>query len=126
VGGGSTPPPGPTPTPTPTPDPGGAPCTGCEHFTGPLSGSGDYDWHPNGNYYYSSSGDGEAWLRGPAGTDFDLYLYKWSSWWGWYRVASSISSSSNEYINYNGTSGYYVWRVESYSGSGSYDLWLNR
>jgi aqualysin 1 len=126
VGGGSTPPPGPTPTPTPTPDPGGDPCTGCEHFTGSLSGRGDYDWHPSGNYYYSSSGDGEGWLEGPSGTDFDLYLYKWSSWWGWYRVASSTSSSSSEHINYNGSSGYYVWRVESYSGSGSYDFWLDR
>lgn len=126
VGGGTTPPPGPTPTPTATPPPSGDPCTGCERFTGSLSRAGDYDWHPNGNYYYSSSGDGQGWLVGPAGTDFDLYLYKWSSWFGWYVVAQSTSSSSSEYINYNGSAGYYVWRVEAYSGSGSYTFWLVR
>lgn len=126
VGGGATPPPGPTPTPSPTPPPSGDPCTGCERFTGSLSGSGDYDDHPNGTYYYSSSGDGQGWLEGPAGTDFDLYLYKWSSWYGWYVVAQSISSSSSEHINYNGSAGYYFWRVKSYSGSGSYTFWLDR
>jgi aqualysin 1 len=125
-GGGSTPPPTPTPVPTATPPSGGAPCTGCEHYTGYLSGARDYDWHPNGNYYYSSTGRGEGWLVGPSGTDFDLYLYKWSSFWGWYRVASSASSSSSEYINYNGTAGYYTWRIESYRGSGNYDFWLRR
>lgn len=125
-GGGTTPPPTPTPVPTATPPPGGAPCTGCEAYTGSLSGSGDYDWHPNGGYYYSSTGRGQGWLAGPSGTDFDLYLYKWSSFWGWYRVASSTSVSSNEYINYFGTAGYYTWRVESYSGSGSYNFWLSR
>jgi hypothetical protein len=41
-------------------------------------------------------------------------------------VASSLSSSSTESITYNGTSGYYVWRINSYSGSGSYDFWLDR
>lgn len=121
-----TPTPGPTPVPTATPTPGGAPCTGCEHYTGSLSGSGDYDYQPNGTYYYSGSGTHEGWLEGPTGTDYDLYLWKWSYWWGWRTVASSTSSSSSEHVTYNGSSGYYVWRIESYSGSGSYDFWMER
>jgi len=104
---------------------GGAPCTGCDHYTGSLSGSGDSDVHPNGNYYYSGSGTHEGWLEGPSGTDFDLRLYRWNGW-NWSQVASSLSSSSSEHIAYNGSSGYYYWRIESWSGSGSYDFWLDR
>lgn len=106
------------------PSGGGAPCSNCTEYTGTLSGSGDYDAQPNGTYYYASSGVHEGWLEGPAGTDFDLYLYRWSGW-GWSRVASSTSSSSSEHISYSGSSGYYYWRVTSYSGSGSYQLWLD-
>ncbi|HLE85053.1 MAG TPA: matrixin family metalloprotease [Thermoanaerobaculia bacterium] len=104
---------------------GGAPCTGCDHYTGTLSGTGDYDFHPNGTYYFSGSGTHRGWLAGPSGTDFDLRLQKWNGS-SWVTVASSLSSSSTESITYNGTSGYYVWRINSYSGSGSYDFWLDR
>ena len=41
-------------------------------------------------------------------------------------VAQSISSTSEEKITYTGTAGYYSWRVESYSGSGSYTFGLDR
>ena len=119
-------PPTPTPIPpTPTPPPGGDPCTNCEHFTGTLSGAGDYDYQPNGTYYYSNAGTHNGWLEGPAGTDFDLYLYKWTGWY-WSSVASSTSASSSESISYNGSAGYYYWRISSYSGSGGYDFWLER
>ncbi len=101
-----------------------APCTGCEHFTGYLS-SGGNKYEPNGNYYYSSSGTHKGWLEGPSGTDFDLYLYKWSGS-GWSVVKSSTSYDSSEYISYYGSSGYYIWRIRSYSGSGNYDFWLIR
>ncbi len=117
--------PAPTPTPTPPPGGGGAPCSNCEHFTGSLTGSGDYDYQPNGTYYYSAAGLQQGWLEGASGTDFDLYLYKWNGWY-WQRVGSSTSSSSSESISYNGGSGYYMWEVYSYSGSGSYDFWLDR
>ncbi len=103
---------------------GGAPCTGCTHYSGSLSGSGDYDYQPNGNYYYSGAGHQKGWLEGPSGSDFDLYLWKWNGS-SWSTVASSLSSSSSESIDYNGSSGYYVWRIYSYSGSGSYDFWLD-
>ena len=103
-----------------------APCTGCTAHTGALSGSGDADQHPNGTYYQSPSGTHRGWLRGPAGTDFDLYLYKWNSFWGWLIVARSESATSNEEISYQGTSGYYTWVVRSYSGSGEYTFWLTK
>ena len=113
-GGGTEPPP-----------PDDEPCTGCEEYSGSLSGAGDYDWQPNGNYYYSGSGTHRGWLVGPSGTDFDLYLHRWNGS-SWSQVASSLSSDSEEDITYTGSSGYYAWRVVSYSGSGSYGFWLDR
>jgi subtilisin family serine protease len=117
-GGGSPPP--------PPPPPSGAPCTSCTAYSGSLSGAGDADIHPNGTYYQSSTaGTHSGWLRGPAGTDFDLYLEKWNGWW-WSTVARSESTDSEEDIAYSGGSGYYRWRVRSYAGSGSYTFWLQK
>jgi len=105
----------------------GDPCTGCAKYTGTLSGTGDVDSHPNGSYYYSSvSGTHRGWLRGPSNADFDLYLQKWNGFVGWSTVARSEFDTSEEQIAYSGTSGYYRWRVYSYSGSGSYTFWLQR
>lgn len=102
---------------------GGAPCSNCDQFSGSLSGSNDSDVQPNGTYYFAGAGTHNGWLSGPSSADFDLRLFKWNS--GWQEVANSLSSTSEEQISYNGSSGYYYWRVESYSGSGSYDLWLD-
>ena len=104
-----------------------APCTGCEAYSGTLSGSGAQAFIPGGTYYYSSvSGTHRGWLRGPAsGADFDLALQRWNGS-SWVTVASGTSSSSNEDVSYNGTAAYYRWRVYSYSGSGSYNFWMQR
>lgn len=102
---------------------GGPGCSGTT-YSGNLTGTGDVEYEPNGTYYYSgSSGTHSAELDG-AGSDFDLYLWKWTG--SWTTVASSTSSNSNESISYNGSAGYYVWRVYSSSGSGSYDLCTTR
>lgn len=95
-------------------------------YTGSLSGTGANQYQPNGSYYYSSvSGVHSAGLTGPGGTDFDLYLQKWNGS-SWATVARSEGSTSTENISYNGTAGYYRWRVYSYSGSGSYSLCTTR
>lgn len=99
----------------------GGGCSG-DTYSGNLTGTNDYDYQPNGTYYYSSSsGTHAAELTGPGSADFDLYLWKWNGS-SWSTVASSESSSSNESISYSGTAGYYVWRIFSYSGSGNYDI----
>ncbi|WP_107706102.1 S8 family peptidase [Nocardioides allogilvus] len=115
---------GTTPTPTPDPQP-----TGCdampEKETGSLT-SGGVAYHPGANdYYYSAAGTHVGCLSGPASADFDLYLERWNGS-SWVTVAQSISSTSEEKITYNATAGYYSWRVESYSGSGSYTFGLDR
>ncbi len=104
---------------------GGAPCTSCTLYTGSLVGTGDFNYQPDGSYYFSSvSGVHKGWLRGPtSGADFDLYLQKWNGS-AWVGVASGTSATPNEDVSYTGTSGYYRWQVYAYSGSGSYNLWL--
>ncbi|MFZ6875697.1 M64 family metallopeptidase [Undibacterium sp. Di27W] len=72
-------------------------------------------------YIQAGSGTFSLQLSGPAGTDFDLYLYKYSGS-AWTKVASSEGSTSTEAINYTGTAGYYYAQVKSYSGSGIYTL----
>ncbi len=115
---GTAPPPPPRPPPTGC---GGLP----EQFTGSLSGTGDADQFPNGTYFYSAAGTHRGCLDGPAGVDFDLALYRWNGF-SWSRVAVSQSTGPDESITYNGTAGYYYWRVYSYSGSGSYAFGMQR
>ena len=76
----------------PRPPPTG--CTGYEFtVTGSLS-SGGSAYQPNGSYYYSSaSGAHRGCLDGPTGTDFDLYLQKWSGF-GWAVVAQGITAAA--------------------------------
>jgi aqualysin 1 len=110
--------------PPPPPPPSG--CSLAESYNGSLSGTGDSDVHPGGTYFYSPrSGTHRGCLRGPSGTDFDLYLYRWNGF-GWSIVARGETSSSSEDVTYNGTVGYYYWRVVSYTGSGSYSFGMTR
>jgi subtilisin family serine protease len=109
------------PPPPPPPPPG---CGGTLH-SGSLSGPGDSDVHPNGTYFQSIAGTHRGTLDGPAGVDFDLYLYRWNGFF-WSVVASGTSSAPDELVVYNGTAGYYYWRVTSYAGAGAYTFCLQR
>ena len=71
------------------------------------------------------TGEHKGWLRGPAGTNFNLYLIR-SDGASWYVVASSMGSNSSEDLTYVGPPGTYTWRVLSFSGSGSYDFWMKQ
>ncbi len=117
LGGGSPPPP-------PPPPPGGCP-SGYTTYGGTLTGTGDNELEPNGTYYFSGSGTHSGILTGPSGTDFDLYLYRWNGF-SWSEVAAGESSDSTETINFNGSSGYYLWEIYSFSGSGSFTFCLDR
>ena len=116
-------------TDNPPPPPPPPPPTGCSgtSYTGSLSGTGANAYQPGspGYYYSSASGSHTGNLSGPSGTDFDLYLQKWNGF-SWATVARSEGTASTESINYAGTSGYYRWRVYSYSGSGNYTLCATR
>lgn len=74
-------------------------------------------------FYDSTAGTIEVCLDGPSGTDFDVYLQKYSG--DWYTVARGVTSSPDESITYSNTAGYYRLVVESYTGSGSYTAGVN-
>jgi subtilisin family serine protease len=113
----------PAPPPPPPPPP---PSCGTTSFSGTLSGTGDADLQPNGTYYQSTtSGEHKGCLKGPAGVDFDLYLYRWNGS-SWTVVASALGTTATETITYQGTPGYYYWRILSYSGAGSYTFEMSR
>jgi Zn-dependent metalloprotease len=103
---------------------GGGSCSGTQ-YQGSLS-QGQTHSQPNngsGYYYQSTAKTHKACLTGPAGTDFDLYLYKWNGS-AWAQVAKSEGETSSETISYAGTAGYYSYDVTAYSGSGQYSLTL--
>ena len=90
-----------------------------------LTAVGQSSYQPDGSYWYQSNpGYIQGWLAGTAGTDPDLHLERWNgSTWVW--VAGSASTTARERVVYNGSAGYYRFRVYAYSGANSYDLWNN-
>jgi streptogrisin C len=110
-------------SPPPTTTPPSGTCSSYPNvYTGSLS-SGGSAYQPNGSYFYvSGSRLHQGCLDAASSTvDFDLYLQKWSGS-SWVTVASSTSPGPDETTSYNGTAGYYRYRVHAYSGSGSYTL----
>ncbi len=100
---------------------GGSPCSECEQLTGSLSGSGDSVAIDIGE---SNGGTFEGYLRGAAGTDFDLVLQKANKGGRWKTVAAAQSPDPNEDLVYTGSSGIYRWVVNSYSGSGAFEFYF--
>jgi hypothetical protein len=101
---------------------GTSPCASCEAFTNYLAAAGQIHYEPCANFYLGEDGLQKGYLRGPAGTDFDLYLSRWNGS-QWVIVAAGDTVSSNEDISYNGAAGYYRWIVSSFSGSGTYHFY---
>ena len=103
---------------------GAAGCTGYEStYTGSLSSTGASADQPNGSYYQSTvSGTHRGCLDGPTGVDFDLYLQKWNGVGVGQRGQRHQRRARTRPSRYNGTAGYYRYRVHAYSGSGSYTL----
>ncbi len=109
----------------PQDDPPDESCSGVP-YGGSLSGKNAIQYQPNGTYYYSgTSGAHTGCMTGPGNADFDLYLIKWNGN-GWSEVAKSEGPTSSESVTYNGSPGYYAWKVSSWSGSGAYTLSLTK
>ena len=111
------------PPPPPPPPP-----TGCAAypsvFTATLTGTGDSDIQPNGTYFYSAAGTHKGCLDGPNGVNFNLRLFRWSG--SWVQVAAGTTASPDELVTYQGSAGYYYWKVVSQSGRGSYTFGMQR
>lgn len=102
--------------------PGGTdPGTGVS-VSGSLSGTGAISYQPGGNYVNSAQGGTfKMALAGPAGSNFDLLLYRWVNN-AWTQVARSNQTGSNDSLSYTGPAGYYIAGVYSVSGAGSFTL----
>ena len=113
-------------TVTAAPTGGNTPCADCTTKTGTLANGGTaYD--PASTGFASNGGQFKGYLRGPAGTDFDLFLERQTSGLfgtSWSIVARAETASTNEDIVYNGAAGTYRWRIRSYSGSGAYTFYV--
>ncbi|MCP1728038.1 serine protease [Natronospira proteinivora] len=117
---------GSTSDPDPGPEPGACP-SGYEEYEGALSGGRGTSTHePDGNYYQSAAGDQNGILISPDDAIFDLYLQRWNGS-SWQDVDSSLPNSGTEAaeISYSGSSGFYVWRLEIWSGSGDYTFCMD-
>lgn len=105
---------------------GSEPCSDCEHLTGELSGQGDSDVQPDGSYYHAGAGTHQAWLDAPDGAIYELSLFYWDGS-QWVRIGqASTAGGKRAAIQHNGDAGYYAFVVQSASGQGAYDFWLNR
>jgi len=114
---------------TSTPPPGTEPCsgTGCSKYTGSFSAAGQVAFHPGSGGFSHTGGTLKGWLKGAAGTDYDLILGRYNASTGqWDRVAAADGPSSDESLTYEAPAGTYRWRINAYSGSGSYTLWTQR
>lgn len=69
----------------------------------------------------TATGLHQATMTGPAGTNFNLILYRWNGS-SWVQAASSTGTTSTESISYNGTGGLYYLVVSSVSGAGQYNV----
>lgn len=102
-------------------------CPTCTLYEGTLSGSNDENIHP-ANGFQHNGGQINGYLFGPAGTDFDLRLQRYSCsffFCGWNNAVSATTNSSDETISSNASAGQYRWVVESYRGAGPYQLYAD-
>jgi subtilisin family serine protease len=118
-----TEPPGGEPPPT---EPAPAVCPALpESYSGSLSRSGDADVVPGDRYFIARAGTHRGCLDGPDGADFDLLLLRWSGR-SWVIAARATSPSPDEELVYDGSAGYYRWRLQSVRGAGSYTFVMQR
>jgi hypothetical protein len=95
-------------------------------FSGAIATQGGTQIQPNGTWYQTTvAGTHVGCLNGPSGTDFDLFLDRWTGS-AWAQVASSEGLTSVERITFQASAGFYRWRVLAFSGTGSYTFQLQR
>jgi aqualysin 1 len=95
-------------------------------LTGRITGTGGSENQPWSSSYGAPAGWHHAWLRGPAGTNFNLQLWQYTDATGWVKVVDKATTANNEYIVYRGPAGSFHWKVTSASGAGEYELYLIR
>jgi streptogrisin C len=104
--------------------PAPASCTGLEASgTGSLA-SGHTQVRPSSGSFRANAGQHVGCLSGPANANFDLFLDRWNGQ-AWRNVARSTGAASQEQLTFDGSAGFYRYRVVSVSGSGAYTIAAN-
>jgi len=93
-------------------------------YSGNLSNGGQAI-QPNNSYFLYSGGTISLTLSGPAGANFDLFLQRWNGS-SWVNVAQSTSGTANESLSYSANNAYYRVLIRAISGSGAYQLSINK
>ncbi|HEX4870905.1 MAG TPA: S8 family serine peptidase [Nevskiaceae bacterium] len=102
-----------------------APCTSCTRYTGTLA-TGGSAFHPGSGGYSSNGGVIRGYLRGPAGSDYELILQQRSGFLfsTWTTVATADGPGASEDLSYTAAAGTYRFRVRAKTGSGAYEFYL--
>jgi aqualysin 1 len=108
-------------------DPGlGSPNLLLNRWNWSLPGTDAVDYEPHGGSYTTvAQGYHHGWLRGQAGRDFDLCLQRLVSG-VWQTLQCSASVTPNEYIVRLAPAGTYRWRINSFNGAGTYDMFARK
>ncbi len=97
-------------------------CAAGTPHRGSLNHTGDYyKVVPDGEVFYAEAGVRRGCLSGPAGTNFDLWLFRWDAdQEKWKYAAGGDNGGSNERLAFAGPSAYYAWIAYSKDGAGTY------
>ena len=102
----------------------GAYCTG-------ISGNTQLPFFGSSQFYLSGTGMQRGYLRGTAGTNFDLELHEWNGA-VWVLRVNSNAATTNPIIQFNSSCAFglancfKMFRVKSAVGTGSFDFWYDR
>jgi streptogrisin C len=94
-------------------------CAGHEaSVNGNLSGTGARQVT---SFIRARAGTHTACLAGPAGTDFDVALQRWTGR-NWQTVQDADNATSSDTLTFTGPAGTYRYQIRSQSGAGAYVL----
>ncbi len=98
-------------------------CPACNAVAAAIAEGESLFPHKSG-YKTDRGGEHWAYLQGPAGADFDLFLWWWSGS-EWIQVGAGNSPQARETVSFEGGPGRYRWEVRSVAGAGELILVFN-
>jgi len=100
-------------------------CGGIGACTG-FGGATQFPILNNVWYYSAAPGTHRGYLRGTPGTNFNLQLFEWNGA-AWVLKSSAAGASTNEFIQFSSLiTQFYMYKVSSALGAGTFDFWLER
>lgn len=76
------------------------------------------------SFFRANAGTHTACLAGPAGTDFDMALQRWTGR-NWQTVRDANNATSSDTLTFTGPAGTYRYQIRSQSGAGAYVMGID-